>query len=190
MTQIETAADLLSGPHGGDWVETLASAESPMFVRLTRALPAHGFLNVSGAFKTIAARIPDLLRLDLGAIVVGGWKKVSELQRYADPAKYPPDETVFVTLGQHTVTSSHKPSLDIVVDGAKVDTVPFELKLTLTLDTATLTIRAGEVLAAAPGSCQAAGELKCEGYSLVKRESKTVKLPGKWTFKGPIRIRD
>ncbi len=190
MTQIETAADLLSGPHGSDWVETLASAESPMFVRLTRALPAQGFLNVTGAFKTIAGRIPDLLRLDLGAILVGGWKKVSELERYADPVRYPPDETVFVTLGQHTVTSSHKPSLDILVDGAKVDTVPFDLKLTLTLDTATLTIRGGEVLAAAPGACKAAGELKCEGYSLVKRESGTVKLPGKWTFRKPIKICD
>ena len=92
----------------------------------------------------------------------------------------------FVKLGQHTVTSSHKPSLDIVVDGVKVDTVPFDLKLTITLDTALLTIRGGEVLAVAPGARQAAGELECEGFSLVKRESRTVKLPGKWTFKQPI----
>ena len=189
-TQIETAADLLSGLPGGDWVEALTSAESPLFARLTRALPARGFLNVSGPFKTIAGRIPDLLRVDLGAILVGGWKKVRELERYADPAKCPPDETIFVKLGQHTVTSSHKPSLDIVVDGVKVDTVPFELKLTITLDTALLTIRGGEVLAVAPGACKAAGEFKCEGFSLVKRESRTVKLPGKWTFKQPIKIRD
>jgi hypothetical protein len=190
MTEIETAADLLSSLQGGDWVEALTSGESLLFERLTRALPAHGFLNVSGAFKTIVARIPDMLRLDLGAILVGGWKKVSEFQRYADPSKYPPDETIFVKLGRHTVTSSHKPSLDIVVDDVKVDTVPFELKLTLTLDTAMLTIRAGEVLAVAPGACQAAGELKCEGDSLVKRDSKLIKLPGKWTFKEPIKIRD
>jgi len=71
-----------------------------------------------------------------------------------------------------------------------VDTVPFELKLTLTLDTVTLTIRGGHVLAVAPGACKAAGELKCEGYSLVKRESQAVKLPGKWTFKTPMKIRD
>lgn len=189
-TQIETAADLLLSLQGGDWMEALTSAESPMFVRLTRALPAQGFLNVSGAFRTIAGRIPDLLRVDLGAILVGGWKKAKELERYADPAKYPPDETVFVKLGHHTVTSSHKPSLDIAVDGVKVDTVPFELKLTLALDTATLTIRGGEVLAVAPGACKAAGELKCEGYSIVKRESRAVRLPGRWTFRKPIRIRD
>ena len=190
MTQIDTVGDLFSGLQGGDWVEALTSVESPLFARLTRALPGHGFLNVSGPFKTIAARIPDLLRLDLGAILVGGWKKVAEFQRYADPARYPPDETIFVKLGQHTVTSSHKPSLDIVVDGVKVDTVPFELKLTVTLDTALLTIRAGEVLAVSPGTCKAAGEFKCEGYSLVRREPRSIKLPGRWTFKEPIRIRD
>jgi len=190
MTEIETAGDVLAALQGGNWVESLTSLESPLFARLTRVLPGHGFLNVSGAFRTIAARIPDLLQLDLGAIFVGGWKKVSEFQRYADPVKYPPDETIFVKLGRHTVTSSHKPSLDIVVDGVKVDTVPFEVKLTLTLDTALLTIRGGEVLAVAPGACKAAGELKCEGYSLVKRESTSIKLPGRWTFKEPIKISD
>lgn len=190
MPQIDTVGDLLSGLQGGNWVEGLTSLESPLFARLTRALPGHGFLNVSGAFTTIAARIPDMLHLDLGAILVGSWKKVSEFQRYADPSEYPPDETIFVKLGQHTVTSSHRPHLDIVVDGVKVDTVPFELRLTLTLDTALLTIRAGEVLAVAPGACRAAGQFTCEGYPLVKRESKAIKLPGRWMFKEPIKIRD
>jgi len=115
---------------------------------------------------------------------------VSEFQRYADRSQYPPDETIFVKLGQHTVTSSHRPHLDIVVDGVKVDTIPFEVKLTVGLDTALVTIRAGEVLAVAPGACRAAGEFKCEGYSIVKRESRPIELPGTWTFKTPIKIRD
>ena len=42
MPQMETAADLLSGPPGGDWAEALTSADSPLFARLTRALPGGG----------------------------------------------------------------------------------------------------------------------------------------------------
>lgn len=190
MARIDTVGDLLSCLQGGGWVEGLTSLESPLFARLTRALPAQGFLNVTGAFTTIAARVPDLLHLDLGAILVGAWKKVSEFQRYADPSRYPPDETVFVTLGQHTVTSSHRPHLDIVVDGVKVDTIPFEVTLTVTLEAALLTIRGGEVLAVAAGSGQAGAEFTCEGYTLVSRESRSIEFPGTWTFNPPIRLRD
>ena len=99
-----------------------------------------------------------------------------------------PDQTLLVEITRHTVTSSHKPSLDIIVDGVTIDKVPFELKLTVTLDGALLTICDGRILAVSPGACKVAGEFKCEGYSILKRESAPVRLPGTWTFKEPIPI--
>jgi hypothetical protein len=185
-----TVGQLLSAVHGSSWAEDLTALSSgPLFARLTKALVAQGnLMSSAGVFKTAAARIPDLLRLDVGVILVGGWQKIAELQRYADRGKYGPDKTVIVELTRHTVTSSHKPSLDIVFDGAKVDTVPFELKFTVTLDGALLTICDGQILAVSPGACSVGGELKCEGYSILKRESAQVKVPGTWTFKEPFLI--
>ena len=173
------------------------AADGTRALRLSRAVrrtcdheaPGHpgGLLNNVRAFRTVAARIPDLLRLDLGVIIVGGWKKMAELRRYTDRAKYPPDEGVLVEVTQHTVTSTHKPSLDIVVNDQKVDTVAFELKLTITIDGAVLTIRDGKILAMSPRRARLGGELKCEGYTIFKRDS-APRVPRTWTFKEPISL--
>lgn len=191
MIAAATVGQLLSAVHGSAWADGLTNLTSgPLFARLSRSLSVQGsVLNSAAVSKTAAARIPDLLRLDVGALLVSGWKKTTELRRYTDRTKYGPDETVFVELTRHTVTSAHKPTLDIVMDGVTIDTVPFELKFTLTLDGAVLTIRDGQILAVSPGSCKAGGELKCEGQSILKRELAPVKLPGTWTFKEPIPIK-
>src|SRR5262245_43637582 len=164
-----TVDELLSATNGGGWAESLrALQDGPAFSRIVRSLPAGGGLSGSGAaFAAIAARIPHLLRLDLGVILVGGWKKIQELRRYTDAKKYKPEETILVEITKHTVTSKHTPTLDIMFDDVKVDTVPFELILTATLDGALLHIRAGKILAVSPGQCKASVELKCEGYSVL-----------------------
>lgn len=185
-----TVGQLLHAVHGSEWADGLVNLTAgPLLARLAKSLSIQGsVLNSAAASKTAAARIPDLLRLDVGALLVSAWKKTTEIEGYADRTKYGPDETVFVELTRHIVTSSHKPTLDIVVDGVTIDTVPFELKVTLTLDAAVLTIRDGQILAVSPGSGKAGGELKCEGLSILKRELTPVKLPGTWTFKEPIPI--
>ena len=89
---------------------------------------------------------------------------------------------------KHTIVSSHKPTLDIIVNHVKVDTLPFELKLTVTLDGALLTIRGGKIYAASPGACKGSFELKCEGFTILKQEPAPLRMPGKWTFKEPVQI--
>jgi hypothetical protein len=121
--------------------------ENPAFGLIAKNLPKlDGLLTNVAAVKEIACRIPDLLRLDLGVVLVGGWKKIGELRGYTDAKKYAPEETIVVELTKHTIVSSHKPTLDIIVNDVKVDTLPFELKLTVTLDGALLTIRGGKTV--------------------------------------------
>ena len=187
-----TPIDVFSELQDSRWEEGAKSLEGgAAYTAIIKRLATHGsLLNNLGAFRTVAARIPDLLRLDFGVIVVGGWKKVAELRRYTDREKYSPDESVLVDVTRHTITSTHKPTLDIVVNGKKVDAVPFELKLTITIDGASLTIRDGKIEAITPLACKAGGELKCEGYTILKRDAVPIKLPGTgtWKFKEPIAI--
>ena len=185
-----TLLELFSEVQGGRWEQAAKALEGgPAYAAIMKRLATHGGLisTVSG-FRTIAARIPDLLRLDLGVIAVGAWKKRSELRGYTDRAKYGPEESVLVEVTRHVVTSTHKPKLDLVVNDVKFDSVPFELKLTVTLDGALLTIRDGKIEAMSPGACKVGGELKCEGYTILKRDSAPLKVPGTWTFKEPIAI--
>ena len=175
---------------GGSWTDIASDAqENPAFGLIAKNLPRlDGLLTNVAALKEIAGRIPDLLRLDLGVVLVGGWKKIGELRAYTDAKKYPPEETIVVELTRHTIVSTHKPTLDIIVNHVKVDTLPFELKLTVTLDGALLTIRGGKIHAVSPGACKGSFELKCEGFSVLKQEPAPLRMPGKWTFKEPVEI--
>ena len=185
-----TVDELVSDPESPTWPERLKMLEhSVAHQRLMKSLATYGdMINSLGVFRGIAAQIPGLLRLDLGVILVGGWKKMADLRGYTDRAKYPADQTVFVEVTRHTVSSIHKPSLDIVVNGVKVDAVPFELKLMIVVDGAVLTIRDGRILSVKTGACKAGIEFKCEGYMILKRDSASVKAPGEWTFKEPVEI--
>ena len=185
-----TPVELFSDLHGGRWAESIkALKDGPAYVRIMKHLATPGgLMNNVEVFRTVAAGIADFLRLDLGVILVGGWKKMAELRRYTDRSKYGPDETILVEITQHTVKSKHQPRLDIVINGQKIDTVAFELKLTITIDGAVLTIRDGMILAVSPGACKIDGELKCEDYTIFKRDPAPVRVPGTWTFKEPIEI--
>ena len=185
-----TLFELFTDLHGARWDESMKALEGgPAYARIMKRLTAHsGLMSGVETFRAVAARIAELLRLDLGVIVVGGWKKAAELRGYTDRSKYGPDETVFVEITRHTVESTHKPRLDILVDGVKIDTLPFKLKLTITLDGALLTIRDGKILAVSPGACKASVEIKIEGYTILTRDSASIKAPGTWTFREPIEI--
>lgn len=185
-----TLIELFSDLNGGSWAESMKVLEGgPVYARMMRRLaPLGGAMSNVEAFRTLSASIANLLRLDLGVILVGGWKKIAELRRYTDRDKYRPDETVIVELTRHAITSKHNPILDIVADGVKIDAVLFNLTLTITLDGALLEIRDGKILAVTPGSCKIGGELKCEGFEIFKRNSEAVKLDGRWAFEEPIQI--
>ncbi len=161
-----TVDELMPPVQGGSWTDiAIDTQENPAFGLIAKNLPKlDGLLTNVAAVKEIAGRIPDLLRLDLGVVLVGGWKKIGELRGYTDAKKYAPEETIVVELTKHTIVSSHKPTLDIIVNHVKVDTLPFELKLTVTLDGALLTIRGGKIYAVSPGACKGSFELKCEGF--------------------------
>jgi hypothetical protein len=185
-----TVDELMPPVQGGSWTDIVHDApENPAFGLIAKNLPKlDGLLTNAAALREIAGRIPDLLRLDLGAVLVGGWKKIEELRGYTDAKKHGPEETIVVELTRHTIVSSHKPTLDIIVNHVKIDTLPFELKLTVTLDGALLTIRDAKIHAVSPGACKGSFELKCEGFTILKQEPAPLRMPGKWTFKEPVEI--
>jgi hypothetical protein len=145
-------------------------------------------LGTAAAARAIVEKIPDLLRLDVGSLPVGAWKKYAELQKYRDSSAYPPGETMLVELAQHTIHSSDTPHLDVMVGESRVQRIDFALDLALDVEGAVLTVRDGKIWAVSLGSCKASGELTYKEYSLLKRESKPVALPGTYAFKEPIEI--
>lgn len=143
--------------------------------------------------KYAAASVGDTLKgaLDtpLTDVLATAWNTRRDLRTYLDRSKYPPDETVHHVLMKHAITSTHRPKLQLTVDGAAVGpAIEFEVELTFALDSAMLDIRDGRIWAAHPGHCQGKGRIACEGAVLVERKTEKLALPGTLRFQGGIAI--
>ena len=82
----------------------------------------------------VTRAVGGLLNLDVVDVLVGGWRKHRSLRAAAERTKANPGTTEQVELASHRITTTHRPYLDIAVNGAKVATVHFDLGLTLDLE--------------------------------------------------------
>lgn len=191
MTNLDTPLGALFSKIDGErWRQGVAALESSAALGdlAGKIAGRTDLMNWPATLKEIFAKVPDLLKVDVGSVLVGAWMKGEQLRRYADPEKYGPEETILVELARHKISSSHQPHLDILIGETSVGRIDFELTVTLMLESAILKIRDGKIWAAQTGACQASGELTCEGHSLLKKESEPFVLPGTLTLREPIQI--
>lgn len=148
-----------------------------------QALPRKPPLAVwAGLSRAVSRALQEALQVNIADVLVAGWNTYQSLLEYADPEKHPPKEIASVTLWEHTITSSHEPRVDVLVNGAKVATITFGVDLELQFESATLTIQGGKIMEVKAGTCVGKGVLKCEGEVLIERASAEIRLPGRLTF--------
>lgn len=134
------------------------------------------------ATGALLGAIAVLLNIPLQDIIVRAWNEGKLFEKYLDPEKYDPDESISIVLKNHDVTSSHAPKIDVELNGAKIDSIDFQLDLTLTLEGVSLQIRGGRIREIQAGRIKGVGTLKCEGRILFTRETETMDLPGTIKF--------
>jgi hypothetical protein len=149
---------------------TTALKESP----LTDLSPKHWPAIVSG----IADKAGELFDVDLAWVIVSTWSKYRELNKYADPEKYPSKESNLVPLAKHTLTAAYHPYLEVLFNGKPLEKIVFDITLSLDLEGCVLTIQNGKIMKARTGSCQGKGKIAFKGYVLTEKSLKKIALPG------------
>lgn len=124
------------------------------------------------------ARLKEALSTDPLELIALAWSKAQALKKYADPAKYPSNQSIVVHLGEHTVSCHVHPEIDILFNEAPIRTLRFTLELAAKFKSAALTIRGGAIRAIAPGSLSAQVALKYGEVTLKQQETKEVRFPG------------
>jgi hypothetical protein len=126
-------------------------------------------LSVSGlraVDREIATVADGLFNLDFGNILMSGWRRYTALAKAAERTLATPGREERVVLVSHRVTSTHYPSVDLLVDGVKVHTFIFELKVVLDLNAVTAVLRQGNLVALRGGECIVTVILSLEGTPL------------------------
>ncbi len=128
--------------------------------------------------NAIARHLDDLLGIEVSDILLRAWKKYENLGRYNDPLRYPPDQLFLVPLTEHTISSKHKPALEIAAGKLFKKTIPFDIALELELTGFMLEIQGGKIITILTGECRGKGTVSCMGTLLLNRESEEIRLPG------------
>jgi hypothetical protein len=119
--------------------------------------------------RQVADVAQGLLDLDLGDLVVAGWRKEGELAAAAERTAADPHSSEVVELASHLITSKHRPYVDLLINDVHMATVGFELDIEFLVRTLVATVRGGHVTNLRSGSCEATGTLAVEGVQVASR---------------------
>jgi hypothetical protein len=149
---------------------------------LTRALDEHGVLGSvdtalglvaqttrQAAGDQVAAAADGVLALDLGDLVIAGWRKQDQLAAAAERTAANPGTSELVELATHRISSVHHPYVEVLVNDVRVTTVNFELDLEFEIKALVATVRDGHLVSLHSGDCDLSATLTAEGVRLASR---------------------
>ena len=149
---------------------------------LARALDEHGVLGSldtalglvaqttrEAAGDQVAAVADGVLALDLGDLLVAGWRKQGQLAAAAERTAANPGTSELVELATHRVSSVHHPYVELLVNDVHVTTVNFELDLEFEVKALVATLRDGHLVSLHSGDCDLSATLTAEDVRLASR---------------------
>lgn len=111
------------------------------------------------ADETLASVTAGLLNIDLGDVLIYGWRTHARLVKAAKATVKAPGRQEVVQLGSHQVTWTKQPTVDLLVDGIRVHTFRFQLTITFQVNVATAVVKEGKMVALKAGDGTVAGTL-------------------------------
>jgi hypothetical protein len=123
------------------------------------------------ASDQVAVVAHGLLDLDLGDLVIAGWRKQGQLAAAAERTAANPGSSEVVELATHRVSSAHHPFVELLVNDAHVATVTFDLEIEFVVKALVVTVRDGHVVSLHTGACDVAATLAAEGVQLASRRA-------------------
>jgi hypothetical protein len=150
---------------------------------LAGAIDEHGVLGPAGGAARELARssggavraelarsVQGLLDLDLGQLLLTGWRKWTVLTAAARRTRDQPGTSEVVSLAEHTVTVRQQPSVDLLVREMRLATLHVELTVEFTVRGLAATVRGGRLVALTGGSCTVKATLALEERKVAERK--------------------
>lgn len=132
------------------------------------------------AEEQLASVAAGLLDLDLGDLLIYGWRTSERVLAAARRTQAAPGRREVVQLGSQRVTSQHHPTVELLVDGVKVHTFRFRLTVTFDIEVAALIIQNGRLTALKAGDSVVSGTLTLEmpgGDADLVKQRRKLSLP-------------
>ena len=136
----------------------------------------------------VSDKVEEMFEIRLSDVLAGAWRDYRELRECADPAKHSADEIISLPLVDHSIETTFRPYLEVVIGNRPPMRVGFEITIELELHGVTLKIEDAIIRSIYIGTCRAAGSVKCEGVALIERKTRELELPGEIELQDGIPI--
>jgi hypothetical protein len=163
---------LLAGLDVGEQSTEIKSA-------LERAVPG---LPLGSVIDGVCASLQQALDIPVSGLLVSAWDRSRELRAAIQQTRGQGNTAVLVPLLTHTITSEHRPYVDVELNGAPLARLVFPLKIAFTLDGFVLRIAGGRIAQATTGMLKIKATLKFADFVLLEKSLPAVSLPGTLAF--------
>ncbi|MFF3940097.1 hypothetical protein [Streptomyces phaeofaciens] len=171
----DSAEELLAGPlQVGGAARALLDGTRPLTAAADQAVG-----------RELAGVVDSFLALDIFDVAAGGWRKHAALTAAARRTRDTPGSEEVLALATHEITSSHRPYVDVFVDGAKIGTLDVELDLFFRVAGLIAVVRDAHMVAVRGGECALEGCLTVQRIVLAQRQGQ-LDLPGVWHLHAPL----
>lgn len=178
-----TVRSILLGPGEGlDAPLRAHDTAGPLLAPVRRRTPAAD----RAVEHELAGVVDDFLGLDVLDLAAGGWRGHTALRSAARRTRELPGSEEVVALATHRITSTHRPYIDVYVDGAKLGTLQVELNLVFWVSGLVCVVRDAYLTGVNAGTCSVDASLAAQGAVLVERKGAPLDLPGGFALRGPV----
>lgn len=130
-------------------------------------------------WRALYERSFDVLDINVVDVLVGGWKKQNEVRELLQATAADSTRTALVHLAEHTLESTHQPSIEVRSGGRAIARLSFKIEVAFEIEAVDLLLRRGRVEEVRPGRVSARGTVKVENSVIVERKLAPLTLPGK-----------
>lgn len=121
-------------------------------------------------FGMMLEKLGDLLDIDLlKGVFIPAWRQHPDLQEYRDRDKHPPEETALVPLVEHSITTSHTPTIEPTLAGRSLGEIEFEVEGEFLIKGAILEVRDAKIMKVRFGGIDGTGTLGLAGVSFLEK---------------------
>jgi hypothetical protein len=169
------------------WVNSITESQEFAQAKQLIAQELTGFPVPPSFYELLIMKLCDALDIEIGNILVWGWRKHGEIGQYRDKEN-PPSGSHEVPLLEHTLLSKHSPTIQPVINEVPLAKLKFDIMLKLKLKGVKLFIRDGKIMEVKTGTCTGSGSIEYAGFTILEKKTAAYSLPGSIPFKQGIPI--
>jgi hypothetical protein len=161
--------------------KTLDASEEAAEIKaaLAKAVPG---LPLGPIVEGVSKALEDALDVPISSVLGGAWDRARELRAAILQTRDSDKAAVLVPLLDHTITSEHRPYVDVVLNGAAIARLVFPLTLALQVQGAVLRVAKGRIADVMAGQLTVKATLKFAEFVLFEKALPPIPIPGALTL--------